>query len=413
MKPILRALTLLFVARALCGAQERGLPTKIVLTEADQRDINDRHMLRGRPVTGKVDPRFKELTWDGLRVFTGKKRDVIGWFRTFSMSEAQRVMGFNQHSGMSSKGNYQYDLLCSALLQSGDADVRRVVLWNYQGLNTGYLTDDWKALAKDQSLGSADRLLAGIRIWWMTRHSWPQVFWAEFADRVQPEDMVAIEMEMKVWNDGGCFTWGVFDSRYADRAKAQELLLALIRRGYLGAKRGEGRRAVVEYALVCLSAYRNEGRGELSRTILNRLIEIGGDTRSVKAWECASFAHLDDESAQKLRRMAARVPSWRLAGRMFWRYLGTPAGRREIERDGGKRFLEEYLTAAFGKKTGSERQQFLCGLVDWNLGADFLISLLDEKRVDVTVTGGQYNQLQRAWKDVPKALDFLLIHDEE
>ena len=116
MKALLLTLAPLLIAEPLCLAQERGLPTKIVLTAADQRDINERHMLRGRPVTGKVDPQYDDLTWDGLRVFTGKKRDVTGWFRTLSKSEAQRIMGGNQYSGISSKRNYQYDLLCVAAI---------------------------------------------------------------------------------------------------------------------------------------------------------------------------------------------------------------------------------------------------------------------------------------------------------
>ena len=417
MKPMLRALTLLLVARALCAAQERGLPTEIVLTEADQRDINERHILRGRPVTGKVSPQYDDLTWDDLRVFTGKKRDVIGWFRTFSMSEAQRVMGFNQHSGMSSKGNYQYDLLCSALLQSGDADVRRVVLWNYQGLNTGYLVDDWKALAKDESLAPADRLLGGIRAYWETRwknrDSWPQVFWADFADQVQPEDIVAIELEMKAWNDRGYFTWEVFDAKYADRAKAQELLLALVRREYLGVKKPGGRRPVIDYAFLCLRQSVRQSGGTFGTRVIRKLLEMSDDKRSADAWRCAVVWGCDDESAMKVRRLALETRWHGVAGSVFWKFFKTPAGEKEAKQDGGKRFIEEYFNVAFGKKGYQETEEYLRALTGYEGRGRYLMRMLKERRVDVEVDQTRFSVLKRAWETVPEALDFVIVADDK
>ena len=417
MKAILFALAPLLIAGPLCAAQQTDLPTKIVLTAADQRDINERHMLRGRPVTGKVDPHYEELTWDGLRVFTGKKRDAIGWFRTFSMGEAQRMMGFNQHSGVSSKGNYLYGLLCSALAQCGDADVRRAVLWNYQGLNRGYLIDDWKALAKDESLGSADRLLAGIRAYWETRwknrDSWPQVFWTDFADQVQPEDIVAVELEMKAWNHRGYFTWEVFDPKYADRAKAEELLLALVRREYLGVKKSRAHSSVIEYAFKHLVHYATQSGSTLGTRVVCKLLEMADDKRSGDAWRCAVVYGCDDESAMKLRRLAleARWPG--VAGSVFWKFFKTPAGEMEAKQDGGKRFLEEYLNVAFGKKGYQETEEYLRALTGYEGRGRYLMRMLKERRVDVEVDQTRFSVLKRAWETVPEALDFVIVADDK
>ena len=417
MKASLCAFTLLLAGGPLCAAQQTDLPTKIVLTAADQRDINERHMLRGRPVTGKVDPHYEELTWDGLRVFTGKKQDIIGWLRTFSMSEAQRIMGGNQYSGIDSKGNYQYDLLCSQLLQSGDSDIRRAVLWNYQGLNTGYLTDDWQALSKDRSLGSAARLVAGIRAYWETRwknrDSWPQVFWTAFADQVQPEDIVAIELEMKAWNDRGYFTWEVFDPKYADHAKAQELLLALVRREYLGVKRPGGRSPVIGYAFNQLVHYATESGGTLGTRVVFKMLEMADDRRSGDAWRCAVVCGCDDESAMKVRRLALETRWHGVAGSVFWKFFKTPAGEKEAKQDGGERFLEEYLDVAFGKKRYQETEEYLRALTGYEGRGQYLMRMLKERRVDVEVDQTQFSVLKRAWETVPEALGFLIVVDDD
>ena len=303
------------------------------------------------------------------------------------------------------------------MLQSGDTDVRRAVLWNYQGLDTGYLIDDWEALAKDESLGSADRLLAGIRAYWETRwknrESWPQIFWTDFASQVQPEDIVAIELEMKAWNDMGRFTWEVFDSRYADQAKAQELLLALVRREYLGVSKPGRPHSVTGYALGCLVHYTTQSGGTLGTRVVCKMLEMADDRRSGDAWRCAVVRGCDDESAMKLRRLAleARWPG--VGGSVFWKFLATPAGEKEVRQDGGKRLLEEYLEVAFGKKRYQDTEEYVRALTGYKGRGQYLMQMLKERRVDVEVTERQFAGLKQAWSGVPEALDFLIVADDE
>ena len=78
-------------------AEEQHYPHAVFLTEADIESITAKGILRGREVCPRVQRKDDSLIWDGERVFTGKKSDIIAWFRSFPRERAMNEFAGEQY----------------------------------------------------------------------------------------------------------------------------------------------------------------------------------------------------------------------------------------------------------------------------------------------------------------------------
>jgi hypothetical protein len=401
---------------------EVDFPTRIVITQADLREISEKGTLRGRKVVAKFRRVHGDsLVWDGLRVFTGKKSDIIGWFRTFPQLEAQRMMGGEQFSGAINLRNYQYDMLCSALLQSGDVDIRRAVIWNYLGCGSLYLATDWERAAGDPELSLVDRLVADLRRRAWTKE-WPEVFWREYAPRLQPDDLIAVLADGRGYN-GMPHGWSALVGRQASFDKHKKLLLPLFKREYLTVHSEIGPVDVIGRVAGILSDFRDEAGYELDVFFLDKLIEWDqlGDERSVVLWRGLTWPKTwNDQLAAKALAFtkAAKIP--RNAAISFYRYAGTPVGVREVHKtpDGWQRHFEYYLSIAFAKERDYDQQRFLAELLGYKdrkgkFHETGMVQRMRDGSVVLEVTTEQKKVLEAAWKRQPEALKYVKLKEEQ
>jgi hypothetical protein len=387
------------------------------MSEADCREINERGSLRGRPVDPGAVTIWDErrAVWDGLRVFTGRKPDVIGWFRSGQEGLEGRG-GFRDTVYMRS---FQYDILCSELLRTGDLDVIRAVLWN--AYPTGrYAAPDWASLVGDRRLGPAERIIAWRRsrapAGSPVRRGDVKEFWELFGEALSPDVILRLETEYTG------FAWEVIE-RAPDAAVGRDgldrLLLPLLRREYLGVKQG----GLVKRALQALSRLHGQDQSNLAGEILDRLAawDAMGDERSAVMWSgLRRPGLLDAATSSRIAALAreARVP--RNAAEAFHLYPPTPKGLREVVRaEGGwQRHFEEYVEAAFGKpdaETAVEFLRALAGRRDPGPGRFVPSSMcqrLREGNVVLLVDEERKRLLERAWAPIPEALEYVRLREE-
>jgi len=395
-------------------AETRLCPPSIALTKADCDEINGKSTLRGRPVSGRVAWAPSQATWDGERVFTGKKSDIIAWFRGYPQLTAQTVMGGDQYSGHQKMRNYQYDLLCDALLNSGDPEVRKAVVWDYVGFGTGYLRPRWEALRKDPKFGGpGDRLAAALRIVRLAPSKWPKAFWTTYAKDTRPEDLVAVHLELRGWNPNG-FTWEVFRPRHVHYAQARALLRPLVRREYLTSRLGERGRSIVELALVLLHQFGPAAAADVETVVREAICHA-------EKWRAGSdlllprldVSHLAADVARELRALALGSGEPDVAGAAFWQYLKTPAGRHELKKGGAERYLSGVMTAALARPTREQRVKYLRALVATREARACLLRLLRDRKAEIAVAKDQFPVLKSAWRKAPEAIKFILPKEED
>lgn len=394
---------------------EAAFPTEVRLTTEECRLINERGTLRGRSVRAKTSEVGDQ--WRGERVFTGAKSDVIGWFSVASQREFRvHLSGARATSGAYFGTRcYQYDILCDRLIATGDRDVVLAVLWNYVNSPMGYLAQAWKQLAEDTQLTPADRLVAWIR-WRRVRRVFGdpeqtrarhqasvEQCWSTLGAELQPADFVRAVLDMRTLNGAEGHAWWLFNDAHLTEARARRILLPIVRREYL------------REAKLVSDVIRNVCRvPALRREVLERLMRFDAerDRRSAAAWDTLDARGLDAATVRRLRAFALEAQLWDVGGQAFWTYLATAAGRKEIAKDGAKAYIDEYLAVAFRKERDSDKQRFVYGLVATPRGRARLAKLLEQHKVDITVTKAQYAIVERAWKrKAPKAFPFVVARD--
>lgn len=340
------------------------------MTEADCREINEHHTLGGRAVGERVVTMWERdmAVWDGIQVFTGRKADVLNWFR----SGQEGLEGRGGFQNAARMRNFQYDMLCSKLLGAGDLEIIRAVLWHAHPTGR-YTAPEWADLIEDERLGIDERIVC-----WARSHG-PALdaqavreFWRLFGKELGPDHILRLDTEYKG------FPWPVVYRAEASGAEVSrerlvQLLLALVRREYLSACGGRlveralrglaglsgGRAAsgssskdVMSAAvdrppvlrgestatargeggatpsLVHPSARRDEKR-PIARRLLEKLFRWDGlgDERSVVMWAGLRPAGFDEETAGDLLRFMCRARVPVNAARAFYAYAATPAFR--------------------------------------------------------------------------------------
>ena len=403
-------------ALALAAGREPLFPTQLRLTVEECRQINQKHTLDGVPVISPV-PEY-EVVWEHSRVLAGTRDEVLGSFLS------KYRIGLGGSRDVRNPRSYLHDRLCHRLLRSGDGELVRAVVWNYAlFFPTGYLRADWARLKGDRTLSPAGRLVVWVH-WWTVdppRGDGPEIakrsiaradtFWRELGPQLRSEDLVRVMLDAEwgphaltvpvrvadVWNV-------VFWPPALTQERAEKLMLPMVRRQYLS------------YGpLVCSAARRVWRFPALRKPFLARLVEFdaAGDTRGILLWNTFEPRSVDDASARTIRTLAFSARLWQVAGRAFWAYRDSPAGRREAAADRGAALLRTYLRTAFAKKTPDEQVDFLRGLVDTRDGSLDLLSMLRRGRVDITVTPDQFELLKLAWGKDRRALDYVIVEEKE
>jgi hypothetical protein len=235
-------LAVVILAASRTAADEAGFPRKIVMTQADCEEVNKKRTLRGRLVEGKTIWREKLSVWDGIQVFTGRKRDVVSWFRHARPGGRPVAIDYVFMRG------YQYDMLVSELLQMDDMDVTRAII--HGAYPTGrYTLPEWDRLLTDKRLKVVERLKVWERVWYITREEGKrdkdrQRFWKLFGDEMTTDDIIESDMVRH-------FRWEMFHSCEGfipPKQKTNALLLPVLRREYLGVNEGQ----LMHQALVAL-----------------------------------------------------------------------------------------------------------------------------------------------------------------
>ena len=421
-----RVITLLVVGiwaglLGCAGAEVAKFPTEIRLTREDCREIDEKGTFRGVKVAGRVIEREvagipveRDYVWNDQRVLSGKKSDIIGWFQPGP--QRSFVGELSGSPGHFDARVYQYDLLSHELLRSGDTDVVRAVLWNYGNVRTGYMTEDWQKLFGDDQLALADRLVAWVR--WQVHTLWPsrwaehkrqletrvELCWRALGPEVQPEHIVHARVDMYARNPCDSAWQSFFSPRHVTEERAERLFLPLVRREYLA------------HGPVVFDAVRHLCRfPKLRAGLLAKLMEFDAerDRRSVGLWEALDVKTLGDASARRLRAFALRANLDQVAGRGFWAYLATPAGRKETQKDGGKAFLLAYLRVAFARRAASDTRGRLGALAQTGDDRRALVRIIIDSKVDISVTKAQLGALRSAWYRVPGVADYLIVEEEK
>ena len=412
------------------SGEPAGLPREIVLTPADVRDISTKGELRGRPLISRFPMSTdKGLVWRGERVFLGTKRDVIAWLRSVPHGGANRLNLHGVREAATERG-FHYALLCDALLDSGDPDIARAVLWNYAGRRWGYLDPRWEAIWRDRSLPVADRIVA-----WRRRHTGEPdrqtiaAFWAELGDAMRPDDVIELVVDS---GRAGLFPHEVIHPRHVPWHRVAKALEPFVRREYVHVHCPEG----TPYSRYFLSfiatlAFRYPGQAAFARKVIDLIAECDGADIHYAGnalWEPLDPAAVDDGSARVIRRLALSAQIPETAGRAFSTYLATPSGKKELARDHGKALVQRYLQVAFsGFGTVHKKRNRLAALaqaeadawaraarlVDTRDGRNRLMRILRDGKVDITVTQQQFTLLRKAWREYPKALEYLIVEGKE
>jgi hypothetical protein len=391
-------------------AESQDLPTRIVMTQADCNEINKNDTLRGRSVRDNVATGWnaRDAVWDGLQVFTGNKRDVVAWFESGQLGLEGRG-GFQNIVNMR---NFQYDLLCSCLLATGDNEIIRAVVWH--AAPTGRYADrEWRALALDSKRPMPERIAAWC-YWSFNRTDGTKLasdFLDIFGSDLEPSHIMIAHLRRK-------FRWDVLRqagrlSKPEQRSRLSDVCFALIRREYLSVT-PEGCGNLVDHCLHWLESSGALKRPAKRREVIARLAAWDqlGDVRSTAMWKRLNPANFDAESAADVRAVALTARLASVSGRTFWLYLSTPAGKTEVKTDGGKGFASEYFKRAFAEPTPDETRGLLHALVETLEGRDALMQMLRGRKVDITVPPKQFALIKQAWINAPEALDFLIVEEE-
>jgi hypothetical protein len=153
----------------------------------------------------------------------------------------------------------------------------------------------------------------------------------------------------------------------------------------------------------------------LRNDVLDRLIALDaeGNADSPNLWPVFRVKAADDALAQRVREMALHARLYRVAGQAFGLYMaGTPLGKKEFEKDGGRAFLQECLQNAFTKETEASKVDFLESLVYTETDRSVLKEILQDKKTEITVSKAQFGLLKVAWAKAPKLLDYLIVEDK-
>ena len=402
-------------AGAVLAAEPVPLPTSIVMTEADCKEINEKHTFRGRPLgEGTMttwDP--SQSVWKDLPVFSGKKADVVKWF-TSGQPGLKGRESFRSHFSMRW---FQYELLCSQLLRSGDVDVIRAVLWHAYPVGT----PEWRALADDKRLTHADRIVAWLRTSPRSNdpRGAPKEFWKRFGAKLTPQDVIRLcrDYHFPPWAYGA---WQRVTERKpvkrvylawrpaTDRKTIDRVMLPLLERKNLHVKT-RTRSNVVSEAAYALGKIRRDD-SDLGRLLLGKLAawDAAGEKGSHELWEGITLRQADEQSAKQLRAFwpTARFPA--NAARGFYAYAATPAGKGELQRLGWQAYFDRYLALAFGKQKRDEQLAWLSALAGRRLEKAVI-----RDKADVVVTEKQFEVLKQVWKAHPNVLERVVVEDEE
>jgi len=391
------------------------LPSRIVMTEGDCKEINEKGTLRGRPLKKGISTIWQEeyKVWEGIQVFTGKKRDVIRWF----LDSRRRVVGRGGFRSTVYMRSFQYDMLVSQLLRSGDIDVIRAVLRG--AYRTGqYSVPEWTALLQDKRLSTTERISAWQRVAELSAQSSGEKvekFWEFFDEEITTDDIVELTMRSN-------FCWEVFahvgnSKRKVSREEACRLLYPILRREYLGVCDG----ALVEKALRALRQVNNGKESKVAEHALSKLIswDKAGDVRSPVMWSgLSTLSEVDGETAKKLKALMATAKVPENAGRAFHAYARTPLGAKELAEKGWRSYFTTYLQVAFGKKTREEQYYYLRALSGYRrvkdgraefVEFDELPSALRKGKVSLVVNDAQKKLLEKAWEHTPEALKHVAV----
>jgi len=393
-----RSTSLFLAAMTLFAFHSDGgdFPRRIVVTLDEIKEIREKGTLHGRPVCKLHQDCRKEAIWDGIRVFTGKKSDIIGWLQS-PQNEARNRMGGDQYTPSQYVENFQYDILCKCLLDSEDQDVKRAVIWHYIGMGTGYLNPEWKQLAGDKSLSVAERAMADIRGAMRQTNGCMEAF-LRHKDELQTHDIVCMLVDMKSWMGSGLPEYLLSDISHEDK---KALLLPTLRREYLDVT--VGTTPIVRIIADILGQMEKDT--DVQAVTLDRLVECDrlGDERSALLW----YGINSSVDAERLRTLAMTATVPRNAATAFYAYANTPVGQKQVVNTPGgwQKHFQSYLQAAFARN--DRAYDFLRAMA-----GEFLLPPLNRGNVTLTVTAEQKKILDSAWKDVPDALKHVQVKEE-
>jgi hypothetical protein len=406
----------MFLTVGLCAqarmtlARELVLPRAIEVTQEDIKEMDSKGTLRGRTVPYSCFWEPRRARWDGIQVFTGRKSDVINWFLG-GQEGLGELGGFRDTASM--KG-IQYNLLCSALLQTGDLDIIRVMIWEVRG-DDEYLRPDWKQLVGDRRLTTAERIVAWAR---SPDRDRPEDFWTLFGKELTADDILTISSRADYFTPWRVF-YALVDNRLSPfRERARALLGSLVRREYLSIARG----LLVSQAVRALEGLAPRDRQHIS-AVLDRIVEWDalGDERSAVLWKgTGAPADYDAGLARRVRDIAMRARCSENAAIAFWNYTRTPLGIDEVRKaEGGwQRYFEAYLARLPADyNTAIGLLAALAGHTD--LHGNFtdpgdrpLRQYLEEGKVTLTVSKQLMARLEQAWRrHVPQALEHVRLKE--
>jgi hypothetical protein len=175
------------------------LPTKIVITKAEIEELNKNNRLRGRSCPGCIDHNRHPngVEYAGLKVFSGKKDDVIAWFREggpgWKKDEDKDDWAYST----------VYDILVSELLMSGDKEIIECLIRHAES-TSGCVASDWHKAAMNPAFAIPLRLVAWARGYGLDGATEDAMvaakgFWKAFDRDIKPSDFIAA---LKLWDEG-------------------------------------------------------------------------------------------------------------------------------------------------------------------------------------------------------------------
>ena len=399
----------------------RPLPTRIVMTKADCDDITTRHVLRGRPIEGRVVCPWSpaQAEWSGIGALSGRAADVVTWFRD-GQPGAERLGGFQNVLRMRT---FQYDLMCAELLASDDVDVTRAVLWHAHKLGR-YCVPELEAVAGNADLSVPERVVAwerGRRPRGTARVSPADAdaFWEMFADDLTPG------VVRRIVRGGRDLPWEVFDRRIETASAGEKDRLLkfagdLVRSGYAGVGGGYLVRRGVDLTYKL---------GRVEEHVLSRLfIELlaAEDRKGVEGCEvlwCGvrALGQLEERAAKSLAELAYTARFAPNAARAFYAFARTPLGARRMAAAAGwQRHFQRYCAAALAKKLRNDRMTFLRALAGLTNETSLkhtpfpLVQYLRQGNVTVRVRDlDELDVVLEAWAAEPKAVGHVMLEGDE
>ena len=408
------ALMWVTTAGAVLAAEPVRLPTSIVMTEADCEEICTKRSLRGRPVNQQVGWEPRNAVWKDAPVFRGTKAGVLAWFKPGPQRKHAAFMG--GFRGVGHMRNFQYDLLCDQLLRTGDLDIVRAVIWNcHDGSSTGFLLPTWQSLFRNRRLDPADRLAAWLR-WWSVA-TWPGEYRREVAERkkakkrcwdalaphLRPADIAKVHVGMQSRRYAGYAVWELLEGGHVTKDQAGRILLPIVADRYLQHPK----------LMACVIA----ALRRFPQLHKQAVAALGAAKPAQQAQNLLLLQprDIDPANAKKVRTLALHADAPRTAGRAFWTYVATATGLAELKRDGGRTLLPAFVAAAL-KRPPDQAREALQALIDARprpVRWPNLAFILARGKADIVVTPKQFDILKAAWKKMPKALDYVVVEDQE